>query len=342
MSIINQTLRELDARKPGSQPAAAISRSAHASLPRRRMGWWAAGAGTLVLAAGGVAWLLARTAETPVPVRATAPMQAVAPVRERLEAPPVQPPPALPAEAAGGVVVSEHAPAGNPVAPALPPVPQAEHRPQVLSESAMPDVQARPPAIRKEINVPSVEETAEARYRKAVELVRKGRETQARPLLEEALRLVPGHVAARQLLATLLSEAGLVPEAEAVLREGRAVAPEAAWFALGLARLQAGRGDAGGAAATLSGGLGATGVTAEYHATLAALYLQLERHAEAAQQYEQALRMQAGQGSWWVGLGLSLEAQGKTDEAKRAYRRALLTDDLPEKLVGFARAKLAE
>lgn len=168
------------------------------------------------------------------------------------------------------------------------------------------------------------------------------RSTVARPLLEESIRLFPGHVAARQTLATLLSEAGYSREAAAVLREGRAVSPDNAWFALNRARLQAARGDVEGAAATLQSGIAGRGINAEYRATFAALLARLKQHAEAARQYEQALKQQPEQGTWWMGLGLALAAQGKPDEARAAYSRALAVGDLPEKLEEFVRATLAE
>jgi MSHA biogenesis protein MshN len=200
----------------------------------------------------------------------------------------------------------------------------------------------RPPVIRKEANPATVEEEANERYRKAVTLMQKGRENQARPLLEEAIRLSPGHAAARQMLATLLSEAGQNREAEAVLREGCAVSPDNAWFALGLARLQAARGDTEGAVATLQGGAEGRGVNADYRATLAALLVRLKQHSEAVRQYQLALKLQPDQGTWWLGLALSMEAQGKNAEARSAYSRALAAGNLPEKLVEFVRTKFAE
>ena len=52
--------------------------------------------------------------------------------------------------------------------------------------------------------------------------------------------------------------------------------------------------------------------------------------------------MQPGPGTWWVGLGLALAAQGKNDEARSAYRRARMAGNLPDTLEEFVRAKLAD
>ena len=131
-------------------------------------------------------------------------------------------------------------------------------------------------------------------------------------------------------------------EAEAVLRDGRVASPDNAWIALNLARLQAARGDIEGAVMTLRSGSAGRGVNAEYRATFAALFARRKQHAEAAHQYSLALNLQPEQGTWWMGLGLAMAAQGKSAEARAAYSRALTEGNLPEKLEEFVRTKLAE
>lgn len=349
MSIINQTLRDLDARKADPESRHASVSPVPATSSRRR-GLWIAGAALLPVA-GLAMWFGFRPAEVaPRPQVelakvAAAPLTAAPALRAPLEAPFVAPPAPIPisvqpkpAVAASSVMSLKP---DVPVQQSPEPIQAAAHSERALAKLPT-AIAAKSPIITKELYKPSAEEEAEERYRKAVTLVQKGRETQARPLLEEAIRLFPAHVAARQTLATLLSESGLNREAEAVLREGRAATPDNAWFALSLARMQVARGDVEGAATTLQSGIEGRGVNAEYRATLAALLVRLKHHPEAARQYEQALKLQPEQGTWWMGLGLALAAQGKTEEARSAYNRALVAGNLPEKLEEFVRAKLAE
>lgn len=348
MSIINQTLRELDARKPGSVSSQIPLRPV-AAIPHRRSVLWAA-AGVLLSIAGLGVWAMWKPAAS-VPAAPTGSIQRAAvphatrPVSS--SAPPVVAPAPTPVSVQQPVAVVAAPAARQPIAD----IPlQARTKPgksaeiaamsQPMNGSASPGGEA--PVIRKKVEQPTAEETADERYRKAMTLVRNGLENQARPLLEEAIELYPGHAAAREALAALLSEGGENGEAETVLREGRAVAPDNARLALGLARLQAARGDMEGAVTTLQSGIGGRGVGAEYHATLAAVLVRLKHYPEAAQQYEQALKLKPGQGTWWMGLGLAWEAQGKTDEAHSAYRRALAAGNLPEKLAEFVRAQLVE
>jgi MSHA biogenesis protein MshN len=342
MSIINQTLRELDARKDAA-PTTPSPAQAPASPRRVVPALWGL-AGALMVLAGVLLWLWPRPADVPalldpmplaadVPAPETTPPLAVEPV-------PVAPPVALPAEPSTPVAAlpaEALAPPVDPTPLALSPAPVAAAVAPVPPAAAAP-----PPEIRKQARQPTPEEDAETHYRKAITLIRAGRDAQARPLLEAALQSFPRHIAARQMLATLLSEAGQDREAEAVLNEGRAVAPDESWFALALARLQAARGDTAAAAATLLGAQTGRGVDAEYRATLAALLVNLGRHAEAARQYERALEQQPGQGTWWMGLGLALEAQGRLGEARAAFRRALAAGNLPDALLSFVREKSAE
>ena len=344
MSIINQTLRALDARQPDpASPPVLLHPAALAT--RRRTGLWVV-AVVLSLAGAGI-WLVSRPAESlPQPraggtQRAGMPQAAIPTPRAvstfarpshmhasaKVQAAPVAAE-IRPKPSDLNVGQNRQVPASPVKLSAVPPTTNVSIAPE------------KPPVIRKEDNQPTAGDAAEERYRKALTLIQKGRDNQARPLLEEAIELSPGHVAARETLAALLSDAGQNQEAESVLRAGRALNPGHAWFALSLARLQAARGGAEDAVATLQSGMGGRGVNAEYHATLAALLVRLKQYPDAARQYEQALRLQPGQGTWWMGLGLSMEGQGKSDEARSAYRRALMAGNLPDRLAEFVRAKL--
>jgi MSHA biogenesis protein MshN len=349
MSIINETLRALDARQ-------ADRASPRASPPppvvakRRRTRLWASV--TLLSSLAGLAIWLAAERRQPPPVEGERhiAMQSVAVSAPVPHASPAVPsahtPVKAPAAPAPAVIAHQAGPADaekekKRLASANPPK-LPEPAVAVATVGGSDHAVAQQPVIRKEISQSTPREAADDRYRKALTYIRTGQEDRARVLLEEALALSPEHVAAREALAALLSDAGRNQEAEKVLRIGRAASPEHAWFALSLARLQVARGDTEGAVASLQSGMGGHGVDADYHATLAALLVQLKQYPDAVRQYEQALKMQPGPGTWWVGLGLALAAQGKSDEARSAYRRARMAGNLPDTLDEFVRAKLAD
>lgn len=62
--------------------------------------------------------------------------------------------------------------------------------------------------------------------------------------------------------------------------------------------------------------------SAEADALQAAAQQQLGHHTEAVQAYQRALRSEPDIGVWWAGLGISLDAQGRADEALSAFREA--------------------
>lgn len=349
MSIINQTLRALDARQtdrasrrtPPPPPP-----SVWAKRPWTRL--WG-GVALLSSLAGLAIWLAAeRRQPPPVESERHVAMQSVAVSAPMPHTSPAVPPTQISVKTSAVPVVAEHQAGpvdekkdkqrlGSATPPELP-GPAVAVATADVSDHAV----AQQPVIRKEASQPTPREAADERYRKALTFIRAGQADRARALLEEALALSPEHVAARETLAALLSDAGRNQEAEKVLRIGRAASPEHAWFALSLARLQAARGDTEGAVASLQSGMGGHGVDADYYATLAALLVQLKQYPDAVRQYKQALEMQPGPGTWWVGLGLALAAQGKNDEARSAYRRARMAGNLPDTLEEFVRAKLAD
>ena len=61
---------------------------------------------------------------------------------------------------------------------------------------------------------------------------------------------------------------------------------------------------------------------AERDALEAAALQQLGRHADAIEGYTRALRLEPDVGAWWAGLGISLDAEGRSDDALGAFREA--------------------
>lgn len=110
-------------------------------------------------------------------------------------------------------------------------------------------------------------------------------------------------------------------------------------LAMLLARLQLERG--GPAIETLQRTLPHAAGNADYIAFLAGVLQKQNRHHEAAEQYEAALRLQPSKGVWWMGLGLSLQADKQTAAARDAYRKAQAAGLTPE-LQQFVERKLTQ
>ena len=220
---------------------------------------------------------------------------------------------------------------------------------EVQAPASAPDMQhvviAEGPApvpVEKQMREPTAYERAELEFRNAVGRLRQGRAVDAEAGFRSALKEDQSHAAARQALISLLIDAGRYADAEEVLRETLTVNPRQPRHAMLLARLELERGDAPGAAKTLESVRQYTGVDAEFYAFLAAVYQRIGRHKEAADLYMAALAVEPGNAVWLMGLGISLQALHRSEQARSAYRSAVDSKRLSAELQAFVEARLRE
>lgn len=172
--------------------------------------------------------------------------------------------------------------------------------------------------VEKKMSPLSPAQRAQAAYAQAVESTQAGRPVQAQAQATEALRLQPGHQAARHLAAALLHETGHTDEGIELLREGLALNPRTDGLALLLARLQTHKGLLQEALATLDHH---QLHTIEAEALRAGLCSQLRQYQAAIQAYQSVLERQPGQVTWWLGLAVALEGDGQTALARQTFTR---------------------
>ena len=181
---------------------------------------------------------------------------------------------------------------------------------------------------------------AEGEYRRALASLQEGRMIETVAALEQALKYEPTHEAARQTLVGLLIEANRNDEAMRQLQLGLTLDPRQPAMAMLLARLQIERG--GNGIDTLTRTLPYAGNDADYHAFLAAALARQQRHREAAEQYHQAVRAVPSNGVWWMGLGISLQAEKRNGEALDAFQRARASGGLSQELQGFVERRIQQ
>lgn len=196
--------------------------------------------------------------------------------------------------------------------------------------------------IEKKMRMSTARERAENEYRRALGLVNQGRVQDGMAVLRGALSEDAGHMGARLALFGLLVEQQRHEEARALLQEALARDPAQPQLASRLARLQLEGGDVRGAEQTLNKAAGAAAGNAEFRAFHAAVLQRLTLHKEAVTEYQAALRLVPQAGVWWMGMGISLEADGRVAEAREAYQRAKATGALSAELTAFVDQKLRQ
>jgi MSHA biogenesis protein MshN len=181
---------------------------------------------------------------------------------------------------------------------------------------------------------------AESEYRRALASLQEGRMIETVAALEQALKYEPTHEAARQTLVGLLIEANRNDEAMRQLQLGLTLDPRQPAMAMLLARLQIERG--GNGIDTLTRTLPYAGNNADYRAFLAAALARQQRHREAVEQYQQAVRALPSNGVWWMGLGISLQAEKRNGEALDAFQRARASGGLSQELQAFVERRIQQ
>ena len=264
-----------------------------------------------------------KSAAAQAPIAAP-PDKAAAPRSARVPASPT--PPSSVARAAAAATPSAQAPITK----------QAPVQP-VLAEDKT--VSQKQPASMK---VFSPQQRSENAYRQAVALLQQGRAAEAMENLKQALEHSRQNHAARELLAGLLINADHHSEAAALSREGLAIAPSHTAFAVILARTQVSSGSKKVALQTLEQSLPLAGRDPQYHGFLAALLLENGRHAQAVEHYIVALQSDPLNPTWLIGIGISLEAINKSNDAAEAYQRAIATGRLAPGLAKFAEQQLSK
>ena len=359
MSLINQMLQDLDKRSADGTGSATIHDHVRAVPAQNqvRAKWWIALVMILGVAGGG-AWFWLHSKPSVVPVASHTVEPVPAPImksEQLLSAPPSAtqkkevtpavnvdvPTPqtllATPAKPDSANGLSAHKP--KEIVPAGAPEKETESSVKAPALTAANNIS---PNINKQMKELTPPQRAENEYRKAVALMQQGRVIEAIAGLEQAIQNDPAHAAARQTLVALLIDSKRQDEAVRKLQDGLSLDPSQTGMAMLLARLQVERGDVHGGVETLQRSLSYASERADYRAFLAALQQREGRHKEAIDNYSVAVRKSPQTGVWWMGMGISLQAENRGADAQEAFNRAKATNSLTPELLAFVEQKLKQ
>jgi len=350
MSLINDMLRNLEAKRPDDLARQNLQREIRSLPPESRGAGpaikWALLAG-LLGAAGTLAWYgqgqwlrpPAEPAPMPVPVAPKAP---------NLETT-AAPASALPAEPAADQLrlASRLEFVPLPVAPVLsapdplvPAVKTEAAAPAAETAKAAPAAPLGPVKIEKSAVIATPRDRADIEVRRAEGALASGRTAEAVDSLRAALKHDPAYVQVRQMLLRQLLDMRKTDEAMAALQEGLEIQPMQTGWAMSLARLQLEQNDLAAADRTLARAQAYGENNADYAGFQGHVKSRLGAQRLAVSHYQRAARLAPNEGRWWLGLGLALEADGHQPEAREAFKRSLATTTLSADLAAVAEQHL--
>ena len=363
MSLLNQMLKDLEQRRADAAETPVLHREVRplpAAAPSRRP-FWILLLVVLLLSGAGAGWWFVLGPARPLPQTAVPTQVTAAPLPElAVSAPPIPAPPIPAISSPTAIPAAEPPPllpAATPSASISPPTSPTPVKPLAEKSSAKlrlsdeltlptrkfeetPAAPVTDMTIEKRALELNPREQAERLYRAAVVLLGQAREAEGIATLRLALKDDPEHLAARQLLIKFSVDRRDLETAQTDLEEGLRRLPKQTAWAMLLSRIKLDRGDAGGALALLERHESHAGSAADYQGAMAAMLQRLNRQADAEGRFGRAAQTEPGNGRWWIGLGMTREAQGKTTEAREAYRNALGTNGLGAELRSFAETKV--
>lgn len=328
MSLINRVVRELDRRRDAHTPVQVLPvgvRAAPPLPPRQSYAWVGLFLLAGVVGAGTAWWWLVTHRPTRPSNEAARPSNEPPMTTPIVRAPAPAPPAAVEHIAAesspAARVAPEQTPKQTSAAPRERPAASTRTAPQTpASTTTMQSL--REPRATPEPSPQTSAEQAEAAFKRGLELQRNHQIAEAERAWRDALQLDSGHDLARRALASLLAGRGDQEGAERVLAQGLQDHPDQTRIALALAQLQIARGAWRQALTTLEAGLPYATGNAAYLATTAELEARAGQHAQAARLYESALELSPDHVDWTIALGISLQANGRIDDAREVLRKA--------------------
>jgi MSHA biogenesis protein MshN len=336
MSVINQMLRDLDARGRASA-AVPVAPSPPIGVTRRPV--WLALGGMGLAAVAAIYWMLPAVSTSAAPAAPGAPVLQETQAVNRPSAVRTRPTPSAP--------VAFPSPVAAPKTQGRGPAPEAARGPTEPPSPASPGLSApfQPqgpgtrqagPAVVTQMTLLSPEAEAQQHYDDAQMLRRAGKSEAAMGEFRQALERNPAMTGARMQLARLLQEQGQADDALSLLQTGYAQRADDG-LAIAAGRLLADLGQREAALDWLQ--RGQAGLRPADHALMGALLSQVHRYEDASRAYQRALTADPVQGGWLLGLGLALEAQGRLEEARTAYRNALEHGQFKPEVTQFLRER---
>ncbi len=186
----------------------------------------------------------------------------------------------------------------------------------------------------------SAGEIATLERRKYQQAIARRDNAAAQQALLQVLANDPLDLSSRKQLAALYYGENQLSAARDVLQQGITLMPTNADLRLLAARVAQAMGDKQAALQSLVAISPSVANNLDFYAMRAALAQQLRQTSEAGYSYLALTRTQPNIGRWWLGLAISQDQRGLLNDAKQAYRRALMDNQLSAASRRFAQQRI--
>lgn len=190
------------------------------------------------------------------------------------------------------------------------------------------------------IKTPAMQTIIMDRYHNAVKMAEAGNKQEAIENLVKLLQYYPDYNDARVSLAAIILESGNPVKAKKIIDEGLAINPDYIPLVELKARLLTSEGKVKEALVVLQSEQPPITDAPGYHAFIAALFSRENNHQLAANIYQQLVQINPHEGSWWFGLGVSLDKLGHNQDAAFAYTKAATEGRLNAQALTFLQSRL--
>jgi len=195
--------------------------------------------------------------------------------------------------------------------------------------------------IQEEIAVPlSPEETLEQQYEQALALIAQDDMGSAARQLKQIVQDSPRFEPARQSLVVLLMKQQSYVDALQYVNDGLQLTPDSIDLIMLKARLLVLENQFKEALKILNQISPPLADNLNYYALMAYIQQHLGNYLVAANLYHQLLQHDPNNSSWWLGLGIVLEASNRPNAAVQAYQNALSSGNLNPNVQAFVQTKL--
>lgn len=186
----------------------------------------------------------------------------------------------------------------------------------------------------------TLEEWHDAQLNKALKAIDDGFDERAVEILEAILIKMPSAADVRENLASLYLSFGDYVRTTRIVSEGLKYSPADAALITIKARLLLDQGKTEEAIKLLSGYRPVLSSNPDYYGTLAAALQSEGRVMEAGSIYKALIQVDPENGQYWLGYGISLEHNHKSNQAIEAYTKAIRDPDSEPSVRNYAENRL--